>query len=86
MAKRLTIDNVLTELKEIKPTVETGYPYYNVPQTVRRAISLFKKLRKVEKELQEIIEKAQKPKKKKAKRMFRDSEGRRIKKKLMFIS
>jgi hypothetical protein len=46
MSKRLTIDNVLAELKEAKKVIDPGYPYYGVPKTIARAIRLLTKLKK----------------------------------------
>jgi hypothetical protein len=37
----LTVENVLKEVNEI---VKTGYPYFGVPLTIRRAIRLLKKI------------------------------------------
>jgi hypothetical protein len=46
MRKKLTIENVLTELKEVKKTVDVGYPWYNVPETIGRAIRLLERIKK----------------------------------------
>ena len=47
----LTATNVLKELKEALEVVEPGYPYYDVPQTIKRAIRYLTRIRKAEEQL-----------------------------------